>query len=90
MNFEWDLRKAALNLDKHGVSFNDAATVFEDDLSTTFPDPDHSIREERFVIIGVSGRGDILVVTHTERGDTVRIISARHTTRRERKFYEEG
>ena len=90
MDFEWDPEKAAINLDKHGVAFTEAATVLEDDLSTTFPDPDHSDGEYRFVTIGRSGAGRTLVVTHTERGGTLRLITARPATRREKRFYEEG
>jgi uncharacterized protein len=90
MEFEWDFAKAALNLEKHGVSFSEAATVFNDALSTTFSDPDHSIGESRYVIIGVSRFGHLLVVSHTDRGAKIRIISARNATRQERRFYEEG
>ncbi|MDB9309603.1 BrnT family toxin [Aphanizomenon sp. CS-733/32] len=90
MGFEWNPHKATLNFEKHSVSFQEAATVFNDPLSVTFPDPDHSIGESRYVIIGISRFGQILVVAHTERGDNIRIISARKATRQERKFYEEG
>lgn len=90
MKFEWDLTKAAENVAKHGVSFEEAATVFRDTLSVTGLDPDHSIDEERLVIFGVSTSVRLLVVAHTERGDTIRIISARPTTPAERKIYEEG
>ena len=90
MRFEWDGAKAADNLARHGVSFEEAATVFRDPLSQTGRDPDHSIDEERFVVFGVSARGRLLVVAHTERGDTIRIISARAATPSERKIYEEG
>ena len=89
MRFAWDSTKAADNLKKHGVDFREAATVFEDSLSTTFPDTDHSTGERRFLILGMSARGRILVVAHTEANETLRIISARTATRRERKFYEE-
>jgi uncharacterized DUF497 family protein len=89
VRFTWDPKKAAENLRKHGVDFREAATVFEDPLSLTFPDPDHSNREQRFLIIGSSALGRTLVVSHTESGDTIRIISARTATRGERKFYEE-
>ncbi len=65
MEFEWDPNKAVKNIKKHGVSFNEAATVFGDPLSTTFPDPDHSIQESRFIIIGLSRSGRALVVAHT-------------------------
>ena len=90
MQFEWDTAKAAENLAKHGVSFEDAATVFRDTLSATGADPDHSVGEERFITFGVSTSGRLLVVAHTERGDTIRIISARPATPGERKIYEEG
>ncbi len=90
MKFEWDPSKAAENVAKHGVSFEEAATVFRDTLSVTGLDPDHSINEERLVIFGVSTSGRLLVVAHTERSDTIRIISARPTTPAERKIYEEG
>jgi uncharacterized DUF497 family protein len=89
VKFTWDPNKAEQNLQAHGVDFREAATVFEDALSTTFPDVDHSVGERRFLIIGQSAPGRILVVSHTETGDTIRIISARATTRRERRFYEE-
>lgn len=90
MEFEWNPDKAKINLEKHGVSFQEASTVFNDPLSVTFPDPDHSIGENRYVIIGISRFGQLLVVSHTDRGEKVRIISARKTTRQERRFYEEG
>ena len=90
MKFEWDPAKAAANLAKHGVSFEEAATVFRDTLSATGLDPDHSVDEDRFVIFGVSTSGRLLVVAHTERGDTIRVISARPATPGERKIYEEG
>ena len=76
MRFAWDQKKAPNNLAKHGVSFEEAATVFGDPLSNTFPDPDHSMAEQRFIIIGLSGQGRIVVVAHTDDGDVVRIISA--------------
>ena len=90
MQFEWNQDKANLNLKKHGVSFNEASTVFNDPLSVTFPDPDHSYGEERYVIIGLSSASRILIVSHTDRGDRVQIISAREATRNERRFYEDG
>lgn len=90
MKFEWDSAKAAENLSKHRVSFEEAATVFRDTLSQTGLDPDHSVGEERFVIFGVSTGGRLLVVAHTERSDTIRIISARPATPGERQIYEEG
>jgi len=90
MYFEWDNNKAASNFVKHGVSFEEAVTVFGDPLSDTLPDPDHSSGEHRFIIIGSSESGKILVVAHTDDEETVRIISAREATHGERKFYEEG
>lgn len=90
MEFEWNPDKAKINLEKHGVSFQEASTVFNDPLSITFPDPDHSIGENRYVIIGISRFGQLLVISHTDRGEKVRIISARKTTQQERRFYEEG
>ena len=94
--FEWDPAKAALNLAKHRISFDEASTVFADPLSSSFPDPGHSLGEERLVIFGVSHRGRLLAVMHTERRrspedvDVIRIISARQSTRAERAAYEEG
>jgi uncharacterized DUF497 family protein len=87
---EWDSTKARRNLKKHGVSFEEAATVFTDPLSSTIEDPLHSEDEDRFVIIGQSIRGRILVVVHADRGDKIRIISARVATAHEREQYEEG
>lgn len=90
MDFEWDPAKAESNLTKHGVSFEEAATVFSDFLSVTFDDPDHSFDENRFVTIGASEKGRLLFVSHTDREDVIRIISARESTRGERKMYGEG
>ena len=90
LQFAWDARKAAANLRKHGVSFAEAATAFGDPLSLTIPDPDHSQDEDRFLLIGRSTRQHLVVVTHAERGDTIRMISARRASRRERIAYEEG
>lgn len=90
MQFAWDPAKAAENLTKHGVSFEEAATVFRDTLSQTGQDPDHSVDEERFVTFGLSTGGRLLVVAYTERGDTIRIISARTARPGERTIYEEG
>ena len=90
VTFAWDEAKAVANVKKHGVDFREAATVVGDALSTTFPDVDHSVRERRFITIGVSTVGRVLVVAHTEVGDTIRIISARPATVRERRFYEEA
>jgi len=89
LEFEWDSTKAASNRAKHGVGFEEAVTVFDDPLSTTVIDPDHSLREERLVIFGRSNGGRILAVMHTERGERVRVISAREATRAERDAYEE-
>ena len=90
MTFTWDPQKAEGNLKKHGVDFREAATVFDDVLSTAFPDADHSAEEQRFLIIGMSARGRLLVVAYAEpAANTIRIISARAATRRERTFYEE-
>ena len=90
MQYEWDARKAAGNLSRHGVSFEEAASVFRDPLSQTGADPDHSIGEARSVTFGLSARGRLLAVAHTEHGDTIRIISARLATAGERTLYEEG
>lgn len=89
IEFEWNPNKAALNLQKHNVSFQEAATVFNDPLSVTFTDSDHSIEESRYIIIGVSRFGRLLVIAHTERGERIRIISARQATKQERRFYEQ-
>jgi len=90
MEFEWDPDKGARNLAKHSVSFHEAATVFGDPLAMTYPDPDHSEDEDRFLTFGYSSEGHLLVVSHADRGDRTRIISARRATPRERKIYEEG
>jgi uncharacterized DUF497 family protein len=89
LRFTWDPKKAAANLRKHRVGFPEAATAFADPHSVTIPDPDHSISEERFVLLGQSDRRRLVVVAHVERGDLIRIISARLASRRERKTYEE-
>ena len=90
MRFEWEETKAATNHAKHGVSFSEAATVFGDSLSWTYPDNDHSELEQRWITIGKSEAGRTLVVAHTDDGEgTIRIISARRATRKESKFYEE-
>ena len=88
MQFEWDRAKALRNFRKHGVSFDEAVTVFYDPLSATFDDPDHSIAESRLITVGYSARGRLLVVAHTERGVRTRIISARRATARERQRHE--
>ncbi len=90
MQFEWSENKAASNLSKHGVSFKEAQTVFDDPLYVDFYDPDHSDDEERYLIVGQSSRGRLLIVSYTERGDSIRLISARELTRTERSAYEEG
>lgn len=89
IEFEWDPRKAAANLRKHGVSFHEAATVFGDSMAYTFDDPDHSESEQRFLTFGQSLSNRLLVVTHTDRGLRIRIINARLMTKRERRIYEE-
>jgi uncharacterized protein len=88
MRFEWDPRKAAANLDKHRVSFEEASTVFGDPLAATVPDPLHSTHELRFVTMGLGKSGGLLVVVHADRDDVVRIISARAATPAERRRYE--
>lgn len=90
MEFEWDPDKAAENEQKHGVSFAEAATAFGDPLSVTISDPDRSDREDRFVLLGESYAGQLVVVVHTERSQRIRIISARLATLRERRSYEEA
>jgi hypothetical protein len=88
MRFSWDPKKAGVTLKKHGVSFEEASTVFRDTLSATGADPDHSIGEYRFVTFGYSKQNRLLVVAHTDESDSIRIISARLATTRERKIYE--
>jgi uncharacterized DUF497 family protein len=90
LKFEWDDAKAQTNLAKHSVSFEEAASVFGDPLALTFPDPDHSVGEKRWLTFGVSQSDRVLVVVHTDRGRSIRIISARKTTRHERGIYEHG
>jgi hypothetical protein len=90
MEFRWDVRKDRINQRKHRVTFHEAATVFEDPLSFTFSDPDHSAHEERFLTIGMSRTGRILVIAHTEYDEEIRIISARSSTPTEREFYEDS
>ena len=90
MKFEWDAKKAHRNFVKHKTTFEEAMTVFRDPLSVTAVDPDHSIREKRFVTFGVSANGVLLQVSHTERGESIRIISARRATKSETEIYEEG
>jgi uncharacterized DUF497 family protein len=90
LRFEWDSRKAHSNLGKHGVGFEEAATIFGDPLSLTISDPDHSLNEMRYITMGKALTGKLLVVVHTHRGDNIRLISARPVSRRERKYYEEN
>ena len=90
IRFEWDSRKARRNLQKHGIDFTEASTVFADTLSITISDPDHSEGEERWVTIGLSARRRLLVVVHTDEGESSRLISARRADSRERRKYEEG
>jgi len=89
MNFEWDPRKSEINLRKHSVSITEAATIFGDELAVTVLDPDHSNHEERFITIGWSNRHRLLIVSHSDLSDRIRIISARELTPGERKNYEE-
>jgi uncharacterized protein len=90
MEFEWDENKAAKNLSKHGVSFDEAKTLFDDVLYANFYDPDHSDDEERYLIIGESCQGRLLIASYIERGEAIRLISARKVTQSERELYEEG
>lgn len=90
MKFEWDTDKARSNLMKHVVSFEEATTVFDDPLYVDFFDPDHSDDEERYIMVGQSQQGRLIVVSYTERSSGVRLISARVATRREKDAYEEG
>ena len=89
VEFEWDPKKAAKNLRKHRISFNEATTVFGDPLGTTMPDPNHSLVEDRYITVGMPSRRRLVMVAHTERGERVRIISARELTQAEREAYEE-
>ena len=90
MKFEWDQNKAASNLSNHGTSFDEAKTILNNPLYVDFFDPDHSYNEHRYIIIGQSTDNRLLLVAYTEREDTIRLISAREATRKERKNYEEG
>jgi len=90
LSFEWDPRKAASNVRKHGVSFQEAVQVFGDPLARIFDDPDHSSGELRELVVGHAARQRLLIVSFVERGDRVRILSARRATLRERRDYEEG
>jgi uncharacterized protein len=90
MRFDWDENKAASNLLKHGVSFDEAKTVFDDPLYVDFYDPAHSEDEDRYLIVGESNQRRLLIASYTERGNLIRLISAREVTRTEREVYEEG
>lgn len=90
MKIEWDPIKAKLNLEKHGVAFEEAATAMTDPMAVTGADPDHSTYEARYITFGVSARNRLLVVSHTEEGETIRLISARKASKGEREIYEEG
>ena len=90
MVIEWDAAKAQKNQAKHGVSFDEASTVFGDPLALTIPDPAHSEQEERFITLGVTANFKMVVVVHSDRNERIRIISARGATWRERRNYEEG
>jgi uncharacterized DUF497 family protein len=89
LQFSWDRGKARSNASKHGVSFEEAASAFGDPLSLTIEDPDHSQGEKRYILVGETYGHKLVVVSHTERGNDIRIISARIATRQERKTYEE-
>jgi uncharacterized DUF497 family protein len=90
MKIEWDPKKARSNLGKHKVSFEEAATALSDPMAATGGDPDHSVGEFRYITFGISEQGRLLVVAHTEEGETIRIISARLARKGERRIYEEG
>jgi uncharacterized DUF497 family protein len=90
VTYEWDARKAAANFQKHDLSFEEAVTVFLDPFAVTYPDPDHSMDERREITIGSTMKGNLVFVSHCERGERIRVISARYVTRNERKQYEEG
>ncbi len=90
MKYEWDNNKAAINLSKHGVSFEEAKTVFDDPLYIDFYDPDHSISEHRYILLGQSQPGRLLFISYMERDDVIRIISAREANASERKSYEQN
>ena len=90
IEFEWDYEKEKKNIQKHRVSFHEASTVFGDPFSWTFPDTDHSITEDRYLTFGSSSDGTLLIISHTDRGNKIRLISARKMTRLERRYYEEN
>ena len=89
-DFEWDADKANRNVEKHDVSFEEAATVFEDPMFITFIDDEHSVDEERYITIGLSRRGRLLLLAHADHNDTIRIISARRATQKEEQFYAQA
>jgi hypothetical protein len=89
MNFEWNNKKAIENLRKHGIAFDEAATIFADPLAITYHDPEHSMEEDRYLTFGHSSQGRLLVVSHTDRDDRIRPISAREMTRKEKSDYEQ-
>ena len=88
--FEWGSAKARRNLKKHGISFREGATAFADMLSYTIPDSEHSVEEQRFLLLGLTSKGQLVVISHTERSDRIRIISVRAASSRERKQYEQN
>ncbi len=90
MEFEWDPQKAESNLAKHGISFHEAGTVFGDPLALTFEDPDIASGEYRYITFGLSRLNNYIVISHIDRDNKIRIISARRMTKKERKIYEEG
>ena len=90
LQFEWDTNKAAKNLEKHRIAFEEAATVFDDPMFITVVDGEHSVDEERYITIGLSAQGQLLMVAHTDRGGQIRIISARKATKKEEQFYAEA
>jgi uncharacterized DUF497 family protein len=90
LNFEWDIKKAQINIERHGISFKEASTIFADPLSDFFYDSDHSVDEDQYLAIGLSEFNNVLVVVFTEKDDIIRIISARKATKKERKHYEDG
>jgi uncharacterized protein len=89
LRFEWDSRKALINRRKHGITFEEASTIFDDSLSITIPDPAHSAGEDRFITIGTSVKNRLIVVVHTDRYDNIRIVSARKPTGNEKRQYEQ-
>ncbi|MBD2620769.1 BrnT family toxin [Microcystis flos-aquae FACHB-1344] len=90
MQFDWDKNKAERNLSKHEVSFEEAKTVFDDPLYVDFYDPEHSEDEDRYLLVGQSNRGRLLIISYTERDNLIRLISAREVTKTERETYEQG